>query len=89
MCGLLPKSSLGAGEGLWLSPCTSVHTFFMRFAIDVAFLDRECRVIKVYSAMKPWRLSFIHISAAGALEASAGALAEVRKGEVLKVCRSS
>lgn len=40
-----------------LAPCSAVHTFFMRFAIDIAFVDREGRILKVARAVKPWRLS--------------------------------
>lgn len=89
LCGLLPRSSLAQGEGLWIRPTTSIHTFFMRFTIDVAFLDRSGKVLKIYSRMKPWRLSGLHFFAAGALEASEGALAELREGEVLEICPSS
>jgi uncharacterized membrane protein (UPF0127 family) len=91
MKGLLPKSSLAEGEGLYLAPCTSVHTFFMRFAIDVAFLDRSGRVLALYDGLKPWRLSGFHLTAAGVLEAPAGSLARagVVKGEVLTLCPST
>jgi uncharacterized membrane protein (UPF0127 family) len=89
MVGLLPRTALASGEGLWIRPATSVHTFFMRMVIDVAFVDRKGRVIKVYSRLKPWRHSRIHLFAAGALEAAAGALDAVKEGEVLQICPSS
>lgn len=89
MRGLLPRSGLRAGEGLWIAPCTSIHTFFMGFTIDAAFLDRSGKVIALYHSLKPWRLSGIHLSAAGVLEAPAGALAGLKKGEVLEICSSS
>jgi uncharacterized protein len=53
--GLLGRSSLEPGEGLLLRPANSVHTAFMRFAIDVVFLDRELRVIDVAGNLRPWR----------------------------------
>lgn len=91
MCGLLPKASLGEGEALWIAPCTSIHTFFMRFAIDAAFLDKSGKVLAIYSSMAPWRLSGIHFRAAGVLEAPAGAFARagIKKGEILTVCLTS
>ncbi|MGC9157640.1 MAG: DUF192 domain-containing protein [Terracidiphilus sp.] len=55
--GLLGREGLGAGEGLWLSPCEAVHTFWMRFPIDLVYLDRGKRVKKLRSAVPPWRLS--------------------------------
>ena len=53
--GLLGHRGLGAGEGLLLRPSPSIHTWFMRFAIDVVFLDAELRVLRVTRAVKPWR----------------------------------
>lgn len=55
--GLLGRDSLPSGEGLWIAPCESVHTFFMRFAIDLVYLDRKHQVKKVRSAVGPWRVS--------------------------------
>jgi uncharacterized protein len=53
--GLLGRRELPAGEGLLLRPASSVHTFFMRFPIDVVFLDRELRVLGLATNLKPWR----------------------------------
>lgn len=55
--GLLKHSSLKPGEGLWISPCESVHSFGMKFAIDVVYLDRQKKVRKLYRNMVPWRVS--------------------------------
>ena len=55
--GLLGRESLPAGEGLWIVPCEAVHTFFMRFAIDLIYLDRKHRVVKMKENVRPWRLS--------------------------------
>ncbi|HLD40830.1 MAG TPA: DUF192 domain-containing protein, partial [Candidatus Omnitrophota bacterium] len=57
MRGLLGRKSLNLQEGLILRPCNSIHTFFMRFPIDVVFLDRYDLIIKVYHSLSPWRLS--------------------------------
>jgi uncharacterized membrane protein (UPF0127 family) len=57
MRGLLGRRGLGAGEGLLLRPAPSVQTFFMRFPIDVVFLDRAGTVLKVRSALRPWRVA--------------------------------
>ena len=53
--GLLGRSGLPSGEGLLLRPAGSIHTAFMRFAIDAVFLDATDRVVKVASALRPWR----------------------------------
>jgi uncharacterized protein len=55
--GLLKRTSLEPGEGLWIVPCESVHTFFMKFPIDLVYLDRERRVVKVRPAVPAWRMS--------------------------------
>ncbi len=55
--GLLKHERLNPGEGLWIVPCESVHTFFMKFPIDLVYLDRKKRVRKVRHAVPPWRLS--------------------------------
>jgi uncharacterized membrane protein (UPF0127 family) len=55
MRGLLGRRSLPSGEGILLRPAGSVHTFFMRFAIDVVFLDDELRVVGIASNLRPWR----------------------------------
>ena len=55
MVGLLNRSSLSEGEGLLLDRCYGIHTFFMRFPIDVLFLDKEYRVIRAVSALPAFR----------------------------------
>ena len=58
MKGLLGRSGLARDEGVLLRPASSIHTLFMRFPIDVVFLDRDLVVRKVASDVKPWRLVF-------------------------------
>jgi uncharacterized membrane protein (UPF0127 family) len=55
MKGLLGRSELRPGEGLLLRPASSIHTFFMRFAIDAVFLDRDWRVVGISDDVRPWR----------------------------------
>jgi uncharacterized membrane protein (UPF0127 family) len=69
--GLLGRSSLPVGEGLLLRPTSSIHTTFMRFPIDVVFLDGELRVVKVVPELRPWRFAFGR-GARSALELAAG-----------------
>jgi uncharacterized membrane protein (UPF0127 family) len=57
MRGLLGRAGLASGEGLLLSPAGSIHTFFMRFAIDAVFLDRELVVRAVRPTLAPWRVA--------------------------------
>jgi hypothetical protein len=55
--GLLGKAGLDADEALIISPCWSIHTFFMRFPIDVLFLDKQGQVRKIIHSMPAWRMA--------------------------------
>jgi uncharacterized protein len=55
--GLMGRRGLPADGGLLIKPAPSIHTFFMRFAIDAVFLDRELRVLGVTSGLAPWRVA--------------------------------
>lgn len=55
--GLLKHERLAPGEGLWIAPCEAVHTFGMKFAIDVVYLSRRKKVLKVRRDMGLWRFS--------------------------------
>ena len=57
LLGLQGRRELPRGDGLLLSPSASVHTAFMRFAIDVVFLDRAMRVVGISPRVRPWRLA--------------------------------
>lgn len=69
--GLLKRTGLDEGEGLLISPCEAIHTFGMKFAIDVVFLDKKRRVRKVLHAMPRSRIGFC-LTADIALELTAG-----------------
>jgi hypothetical protein len=85
--GLLNRSSLETGEGLLIRPCSSVHCFFMRFPIDVLFLDKENRVLKMYAPLKQWRASSIVRGARQTLEVPAGTINRTgtQVGDVLHI----
>ena len=76
MRGLLGRRALPAGRGLLLRPAPSIHTAFMRFAIDAVFLDSELRVVKLVPHMVPWR-------ATGA--ANARAVLELADGQIARL----
>jgi uncharacterized membrane protein (UPF0127 family) len=69
--GLLGRKALPVGHGLLIRPTWSVHTAFMRFAIDVVFLDEELTVLKVTRRLRPWRAS-ARLRAHSVLELPAG-----------------
>ncbi|MFF8956613.1 DUF192 domain-containing protein [Streptomyces sp. NPDC014894] len=82
--GLLGRD--GVTGALLLTPCGGVHTFRMRFAIDVAYLDRELRVLDVHT-LRPGRLGRPRLRARHVLEAEGGAMADwgVRRGARVRV----
>ena len=55
--GLLGRDSMRADEAMVISPCKAVHTGFMRFAIDVVFIDRDGRAVQIVQDLQPWRIA--------------------------------
>lgn len=72
LIGLLGHKSLENNEGMWIIPCSMIHTCFMKFAIDAVFLDKNMKVVKVIKNLKPWRFSPWVIGANSVLETSDG-----------------
>jgi uncharacterized membrane protein (UPF0127 family) len=69
--GLLKHTELSAGEGLWIVPCEAVHTFWMKFPIDVLFLDKKRKILKIRSSMPRWKMA-ICLRAHSVLELPSG-----------------
>jgi len=82
--GLLGRESLGATEGLLLSPCKAVHTVGMRFPIDVIFIDRDGRAVRIVPALAPWRIA-MSARAKAVIELAAGQAeaSDIRVGDLL------
>ena len=74
--GLLGRREFPQGAALIIAPCGSVHTFFMRMAIDVVFASRDGHVLKTYSNLRAWRIAFA-VGAFAAVELPAGTLARI------------
>jgi len=64
------------GQGLWINPSHGVHTFAMRFPIDVVYLDRDRKVIHLEEDLKPWRMAAIRAKATSVIEVPTGAIQE-------------
>ena len=84
LLGLLNRSALAPGEGLWLFPTSSIHTVGMRFPIDAVFLGplwtepekrRACQVHRIYHALDPWRITRYVWGSESVLELPAGVAA--------------
>jgi uncharacterized membrane protein (UPF0127 family) len=82
--GLLGRESLGATEGLLLTPCKAVHTVGMRFPIDLIFIDRDGRAVRIVPALAPWRIA-MSTRAKAVIELAAGtaAAADIQIGDML------
>jgi uncharacterized membrane protein (UPF0127 family) len=78
--GLLARSGLEPGEALWIVPSRGVHTWGMRFTIDVVALDQSGKVIDCVSNLRPWRMRLPRAGTAGVLELPAGTLEASRTG---------
>jgi uncharacterized membrane protein (UPF0127 family) len=86
--GLLGRAGLARGTVMVIAPCNAVHTFFMRFTIDVAFVDRDGRILKLCRGLKPWRVG-IAARAFAALEFAEGSLdqAGLIRGDRLTIAK--
>lgn len=73
--GLLKHSSLDEGDGLWIAPCEAVHSFGMKFAIDVLYLNKQKKILKIRPNMVKSRISLC-LSAHSVLELPAGTVAK-------------
>ena len=87
--GLLGRTGLAPGAAIVIAPCNAIHTWFMKFPIDVVFTKKDGRVTKVHHAVKPWRLASSFFAFA-AIELAAGAAEKsgVKRGDTL-VLRAS
>ncbi len=85
--GLLNRSSLESDEALLIVPCNSIHMFFMKFPIDVIYLDKNYKIVRLVNDLAPWRLDSCHFKAYMTLETSAGKIAksDIKLGDLLKI----
>ena len=83
--GLLGRLPLAAGEGMLIDPCGSVHTFLMRYPVDIVYLSRDLVITKIVASLAPSRVS-MGFGAAMTLELVAGAAADLslRRGQALR-----
>ena len=75
LVGLLGGAGLDPGEGLLIVPCSSIHMFFMRFAIDAVYLNRDLEVVGLDTDLRPWRIGGFYRGARYVLELPVGAIA--------------
>ena len=85
LVGLMGRKELPFGQGLWIQPCNSIHTFFMRIPIDALFLGADHTVIRIFPALPPWRATGLYFGVRSVLELPAGtaAASQTREGDHL------
>ncbi|OZM58135.1 hypothetical protein CIB95_00720 [Lottiidibacillus patelloidae] len=85
--GLMFTSELPLGEALHLQPCQSVHTFFMKYDIDVIYLDKDMKIVKITHMMKPSKVGSIVKNANSVIELPAGSISktDTKVGHVLQI----
>ena len=86
--GLMFSAELPGCDGFLIRPCNSIHTFFMRYALDVIFLDDDFKIVKVLYGLRPWKMTWMYWRSTQVLEMKAGTLKkELHPGEKLEaVC---
>jgi uncharacterized membrane protein (UPF0127 family) len=88
LIGLLGRRDLPAGHAVYLAPCNCIHTFFMRFPLDVVFLGRSLEVRRVVRNVPPWRVVGGSLAARGVVEMAAGWLPRdaLAAGDRVRLC---
>jgi uncharacterized membrane protein (UPF0127 family) len=89
--GLVGRRGIERGEGLWIVGTMGVHSFGMRFPIDVAYLDGDLRIVHVIERMLPRRVGRVSLRTETVLELPAGTLAatQTRQGDAVEIRSSS
>ena len=78
MTGLLGRASLGPGEALVITPCQSIHMLFMKFPIDIIFIDHQGTVVGLCPGIRPFQFSPLFFKAHSAIEVPAGTIGSSR-----------
>lgn len=83
--GLLVLAPLKVNQALWITPCNSVHTFGMKYALDLVYIDKHNQVRGLVNSLKPWRMSFC-LHAKAVMELTAGSLQflDIQRGDSCK-----
>lgn len=85
--GLIPRKSIAEGEALVIKPCSSIHTFFMKFPIDVLFVDKNNKIVALYENVKKNRILPIHLSSMYVVELKAGQISSktIEKCDIIQI----
>lgn len=83
--GLLVLAPLNVNQALWITPCNSVHTFAMKYALDLVYINKNNKICGLVHSIKPWRMSFC-LQAKAVMELTAGSLQfiDIQRGDSCK-----
>ena len=76
LVGLMFREKMNDFDALLISPCNSIHTCFMKYPIDVLFLDRNNKIVHMIKSMKPWRFSSLYLKSKKVLELNSGKISK-------------
>lgn len=86
MKGLMFMDEMKGMDALLIDPCNSIHNCFVRFPLDVLFLDKNYRIVKIIRHFKPWRFSWIYFRAKMVIEMPSGKLSrDIEVGDEVEV----
>jgi uncharacterized membrane protein (UPF0127 family) len=85
--GLMRKKNLNEQEGLLINPCNSIHMMFMKFPLDIIFLDKQSKIVHLIEGLKPWRVSPVILKSQSVIELPEGTISksESRLDDVLEI----
>lgn len=87
--GLMFRKELSNGGGLYLHPCKSIHTFFMKFPIDVLYLDKEWKIVGMEEQLEPGKMGRHFTGAASVIELESGSIQKngIQEGQIVKLLK--
>jgi len=85
LTGLMTFKTMKSSEGMLLTPCSDIHTCFMKFPIDVICLDNNLTILEVHCNIKPWRFIMGCKNTVSILEVPVGVASSLRIGDQLKI----
>ncbi len=84
--GLMFSNNMDNYDGILITPCNSIHTFFMKYSIDVVFLTKDYKIVKIIRNLKPWRMTFVYFNSFQVLEIMSGSLPNsITEQDILEV----
>lgn len=87
--GLMFRQELSPGSGIYLYPCNAIHTFFMKFPIDVLYIDKDWRIVGMEEHLQPGKVGKKFSAATSVIELESGSirLNSIQRGQIVKLLK--